>query len=195
MPPRKSSVLHSIDLTVTWRNLNTLPLSSKAKDLTWRIAHQVLPLRTFLYEFGITRLTVCPFCERLPETLEHVLVNCQIVSTLWQHVDKWVEQLLGRPFVVQAMHCIYLCFATELGKINTTLAITTSELINAIWSRRNEIVFDKKRHGTQDIEFLFLHRLRTRIRADFLRLPRADFTRTWNNVFVTINKDKLEILF
>lgn len=75
-------------------------------------------------------------------------------------------------------------FKTFLGfRIATVLS---SELLYAIWIVRNEVVFDHKRKSTIDIERLFRHRVRWRIKTDFVRLNRQAFIDLWCKAYVLV---------
>ena len=74
--------------------------------------------------------------------------------------------------------------------------VLSSELLYAIWINRNEVVFDHKRQGTIEIERLFRHRVRWRIKTDFVRQHRQSFLDLWCNakVLALLQSDRVVTL-
>jgi len=62
--------------------------------------------------------------------------------------------------------------------------VLCSELLYAIWLIRNEVVFQHKRRSTIEIERLFRHRVRWRIKTDFVRRNRQTCLDLWCNADV-----------
>jgi hypothetical protein len=194
--PRVENIVHNIDFNVTWKALNNPLLGPKPRDVAFRVAHDVLPVRVFLSRIHVPVQTVlCPFCKIAEECIEHLLFNCIKVKPIWRIVESWACQLTFSSFVLNSDMISFFIFPPCPDTVKSVLSIVFTELTFCVWTRRNEIVFDRQQRSTRDVQNLFLHRLHTRIKADFFRLPRTIFTDLWtqNAVFASVDTDTLQI--
>ncbi|KAE8699223.1 hypothetical protein F3Y22_tig00110584pilonHSYRG00317 [Hibiscus syriacus] len=58
----------------------------KVSGFVWKAEHQRLPVTTELEKRGVlcTDNSFCSFCNRVPETINHVLCHCECVWQVWQ---------------------------------------------------------------------------------------------------------------
>ena len=83
---------------------------------------------------------------------------------------------------------LYFNFPASVGAPAAgLLARLFSEVLYSIWIKRNTVVFERAKCGPRDIKFLFLYRLRVRIKADFLRLDDVQFQEAWSGVAAEVN--------
>ncbi|XP_071704175.1 uncharacterized protein [Rutidosis leptorrhynchoides] len=60
---------------------------------SWRVVQLKIPVRSELDKQGIDLHTIlCPLCEHHIETIDHALVNCQKVSSIWIQLLDWWNQ-------------------------------------------------------------------------------------------------------
>ena len=57
------------------------------RDVTWRIAHQIIPTQSLLYKYNTSRNIKCYLCKRQPETISHLFYECRTLSGLWSFVE------------------------------------------------------------------------------------------------------------
>jgi len=167
-----------IDFCQTWKAVTNRMVTPKARELSWKIAHGVLPVNDYLQRLHIIRHNRCPFCG-LPETLAHLFFACKEVRFLWRWVERMMTGISGKSAKIGVA---YVLFKQELnfnGWDATTLLVLSGELKLAIWTQRNRVKYDKIKLGGTDTLRLCIHMVRQRIQADFVRLCRQKFTNLW----------------
>ena len=134
----------------------------------------------FLHRFNIVNSPTCVFCGRQPETLGHLFLHCVIVRPIWKQIKPQLCRLAGGHFDLTEDLIFYFQWPSFVPeKAKAPLTVTFSELIYSIWLKRAEVVFRDCCVDTRSVAVLFMHRLRTRIKADFSRLARQDFVDLW----------------
>jgi exonuclease III len=177
-PPRIMNKHPLINFTQTWNAVTNRFVSPRARELNWKIAHGVLPVNDYLYSLQIIRHNRCPFCD-LPETLAHRFFACREVRLLWLWVDRLISEIAGKPFAADLNYVLFQR-TMDLGtEDRTTLLVLSGEAKLAIWTQRNRVKYDKKRLFSRDILRLFIHAVKSRIQADFVRLDRVTFENIW----------------
>ena len=180
--------------TRMWPALGDKLFDPRARDLLWRIGHEILTVRQTLKMRGMNVPQQCGLCNRHDESVEHLFVFCPVVAPLWHLVNAVCSVITGCSTPLTVDEVLYL----QTQRSNVTVyrrpvVLVTSELLGAIWSARNANVFKHRRQATPDIKALFLHRLRARIKADFSRLPREVFASVWcvSAALCVVNNDSL----
>ena len=90
-----------------------------------------------------------------------------------------MSNVTGQPFVVTQDVALYLQNDIHNTEHLKLFLIVCAELKYAIWTQRNRRKFDGKNPLTVDIERLFLYYVRSRIKADFVRLDNDSFANLW----------------
>ncbi|GJV43554.1 RNA-directed DNA polymerase, eukaryota, reverse transcriptase zinc-binding domain protein [Tanacetum coccineum] len=127
--------------------------------MIWKVSLNRLATRPNLSVCGVDIPSLsCPFCDSVNEDVEHVLINCKMVSLVWKKVWSWWN--LPLPSV------IYLSFSISdiaNGNIKTHGCSNVAKAINevfqislwAIWNWRNRFVHaledDKEAVKNEDI--------------------------------------------
>ena len=180
-----------------WQALSDKLLDPRARDLLWRVGHEILTVRQTLTMRGMNVPQECGLCNRHVESLEHLFVFCPVVAPLWHLVNRLASVITGISTPLTVDEVLYL----KTTRSNVTLyrrpvVLVTSELLGAKWSTRNGNLFQHRRHSTADIKSLFLFRLRARIKADFSRLPREVFASVWcvSAALCVVNNDSLTMM-
>jgi hypothetical protein len=62
----------------TWQNLLQAHTSPSARDLAFRISHEILPTKLKLNYFGILKNTLCEICEQTEENTEYFFITCPV---------------------------------------------------------------------------------------------------------------------
>nr|GEZ36853.1 RNA-directed DNA polymerase, eukaryota, reverse transcriptase zinc-binding domain protein [Tanacetum cinerariifolium] len=88
-----TSPLPTTSSPTRWNNL--IPL--KVNVFTWRTANQRLPTRSNIDFRGIDVHTViCPLCEEVTESEEHIFFLCGIAKEIWKGLVDWWNTLLQK---------------------------------------------------------------------------------------------------
>ena len=53
------------------------------KNFQYKLLHRILPTNLFLYKIRQKDTSLCSFCNREEETLEHLFFNCKITYQFW----------------------------------------------------------------------------------------------------------------
>ncbi|KAG1937627.1 hypothetical protein F2P79_018086 [Pimephales promelas] len=60
-----------------WRNAAHPALQNRLKDLSWMVAHEILPVRAVMHSRGMAKNSTCPRSGcGFPETVQHLLWEC-----------------------------------------------------------------------------------------------------------------------
>ncbi|GJR77131.1 putative RNA-directed DNA polymerase, partial [Tanacetum coccineum] len=121
-----------------WNNL--IPL--KVNVFTWKTANQRLPTRSNLDFRGIDLHSVlCPLCEEVTETEEHIFVSCGIAKEIWKGlVDWWNIHRITVTCLTDAINLADMVLLTAAAKMFFDTAVQAT-----LWRFRNETIFASKR--------------------------------------------------
>ncbi|XP_071686815.1 uncharacterized protein [Rutidosis leptorrhynchoides] len=91
-----SNLINTLKYGVHSRNLS-LPrnkyVPQKVFIFSWRVIQLKIPVRSELDKKGIDLHTIlCPLCDHHIETIEHALVDCHKVSSIWTQLLDWWNQ-------------------------------------------------------------------------------------------------------
>ncbi|CAN1759869.1 hypothetical protein LINPERHAP1_LOCUS7303 [Linum perenne] len=80
-----------------WKELWDIQLPPKTLHFIWRVAKDVLPLRSTLRRRRIAVPVECGLCGRNEETKRHIFAECEVAEDCWRHANLWgeVEELLA----------------------------------------------------------------------------------------------------
>ena len=184
-----------MNFEVAWKNLNDTLFCPRARDVLWRVMHNALTVRAFLHEIHVDVRPQCVLCQAENETLDHLFLQCPIVKPVWTFVNRRLGGVIGQDVRLTWKEIFYLNFDRPLDPYKRVLYLTTSELIRAIWTSRNRAAFCFTKQTAQDIQALFLFRFRSRLKADFHRLPRDVFNAVWcrNNSLCAADSEELKL--
>ena len=94
----KHESIHGAISDIEWRCIFNLSRSVNSrnyvKDIQYKILYRFLATNMLLYKMKKVVSKNCSFCNIAPESLEHLLYNCNIVLNFWlQLFGKWNEHL------------------------------------------------------------------------------------------------------
>lgn len=169
-----------------WSALEVKTVSPKARDLSWRLGHNILPLAAKLYALNVYSSPECSFCSEPFETVKHLFVECWMASKLWRAMSRLcvvgfevtgnfnigpAEILLNRIQNVPAIsnnRDVFLVLLTEMKGI--------------IWSQRCCRRFDNEFLNAKQIWSVFCNKIKQRKSLDFKRFKKKHFDNTWGKV-------------
>ncbi|XP_054482791.1 LOW QUALITY PROTEIN: uncharacterized protein LOC129115036, partial [Anoplopoma fimbria] len=70
--------------STVWRNVNHSALPNRLRDLSWMVAHEILPVRAVMHSRGMSAHSTCPRpgCGA-PESVRHLLWECSAAVDQW----------------------------------------------------------------------------------------------------------------
>ncbi|XP_052397178.1 uncharacterized protein LOC128011137 isoform X1 [Carassius gibelio] len=128
-----------------WRNAAHPALQNRHKDLSWMVAHEILPVRAVMHSRGMAKNPICPRsgCNS-PETVHHLLWECSTARDLWAKTGPLYFPCLpvgGAQFGYQlAILGVGRGLKDLTAQKFTSLWLTLNVIKDAIWATRNLLV-------------------------------------------------------
>ena len=69
--------------------------STKLRDFQYRVLHSTLVTNDKLSMWGIINDESCSFCHNAPETIIHLLIECETSKKLWSEVTGYLYDISG----------------------------------------------------------------------------------------------------
>lgn len=162
-----------------WSNLSSDIVSPRARDLSWRLAHDILPNASKLYKFKAVKSPKCAFCVQ-SETARHLFFACDVASELWRRLTRLVGRAFGPNFVMSSIDVLQSRIPALLqgGQRSLYMALT-SELKEVLWQSRCRVIKENQTYDTDKIWQFYLSRIGGRCRLDFKCLKRQRFVDIW----------------
>ncbi|XP_044074896.1 uncharacterized protein LOC122886585 [Siniperca chuatsi] len=129
--------------STVWRNVNHSALPNRLRDLSWMVAHEILPVRSVMHSRGMSAHSTCPRpgCGA-PETVRHLLWECSAAVEQWATAGSLQFPCLPAREVLTAQLVLYGVShrkqipARDFAKQWLTLAA----IKDAMWTSRNLLV-------------------------------------------------------
>lgn len=118
----------------------------------WKVAHNILPSKSFLNSrFRIGNL-VCSWCNQELEDQNHILWYCQGAKEVWENISAWWEVNLVSISLQGNLEAM-LGLVTE-SMCSQAWEISIAAVLWSLWLARNDRLFNDAVHKTSDIVFL-----------------------------------------
>ncbi|XP_045569118.1 uncharacterized protein [Salmo salar] len=128
--------------TTVWRNVAHPALLNQHRDLSWMVAHEILPVRAVMHSRGMARTSACPRpgCGQ-EESVRHLLWECRAARDLWKEVGPLISPCLPAGEDLTPQLVLYGVGRRPIPpKAFTKLWPTLTCLKAALWSSRNLLV-------------------------------------------------------
>ncbi|XP_019163454.1 PREDICTED: uncharacterized protein LOC109159798 [Ipomoea nil] len=122
-----------------WHKLWKLPIPPKVKNLLWKCARAILPVKEILKVRRVWIGGGCTFCGYPLETIEHLLCDCNTAQQVWDDSDI----LRGRS--VQGL------MEDLLGTTMLDEAIRMAAVFWTLWNARNDQIWKAEYKHTQSL--------------------------------------------
>ena len=99
-----------------WSSMYTSPVSKRAGDIQWRLAHYSFPSNVFLKRLNLALSDECPFC-RHSEDIFHAYVGCQRLVPLFQLLN-FLFQRFGLCF---SFHYFVYCMPESCKNVGSQI--------------------------------------------------------------------------
>ncbi|KAL3991377.1 GINS complex subunit 3 [Sarotherodon galilaeus] len=134
--------LSSGEATDVWR-LDAPILSNKLRDLSWMVAHGILPVRSVMHSRGMSTTSMCPRpgCGA-PESVRHLLWECSAAVDQWAKAGSSQFPYLPAREVLTAQLVLYgVSQGTKVQRKDFEKQwLTLATIKDAIWTSRNLLV-------------------------------------------------------
>lgn len=126
-----------------WRLVNHPILSNKLRDLSWMVAHGILPVRSVMHSRGMSATSMCPRpgCGA-PESVRHLLWECSAAVDQWAKAGSSQFPYLPAREVLTAQLVLYgVSQGTKAQRKDFEKQwLTLAAIKDAIWTSRNLLV-------------------------------------------------------
>jgi hypothetical protein len=183
-----------VNFNLAFRNASSAFLCPNLRELNWKIIHQILPLNSLLYRYHVLykrKTYLCCFCKNLPDTLNHLFINCTYIRSFLLHVQN-ILKIVSQNIPVNAESILFLQFSPPTFSAFFHLVLSVYK--HTIYYFRNILYYEKKFHTPQDFIAFFNAYLKTRMKADFFRLNKTHFTGFWPPELFKIENENLVCL-
>ncbi|KAJ9564748.1 hypothetical protein OSB04_000714 [Centaurea solstitialis] len=138
----------------TWLNA----VSKKVCIFAWRSKLRRIPARVELAKKGIDLdSTLCPRCSCEEESVDHALVNCTKVKSLWSLIGRWWKLDIEACNSLEAIWELSSQWGCN-GKGSQRWLTTSWCILYLIWSERNKLVFGQINNSLDDLFLGFQRR-------------------------------------
>ena len=130
------------DAITVWRNVGHPVLSNGLQDLSWMVAHEILPVRAVMHSRGMSTTFICPQpgCGA-PESVRHLLWECSAARDLWAKAGSLQFPYLPAREVLDMQLMLYGVSHQKFGKKDfAEMWLTLATIKDAIWTSRNLLV-------------------------------------------------------
>ena len=128
--------------STVWRNVNHSALPNRLRDLSWMVAHEILPVRSVMHSRGMSALSTCPRpgCGA-PESVRHLLWECSAAVDQWATAGSLQFPYLPAREVLTAQLVLYGVSQTAIKKNDFAKQwLTLAAIKDAMWTSRNLLV-------------------------------------------------------
>ncbi|XP_023182564.1 uncharacterized protein LOC111606284 [Xiphophorus maculatus] len=130
------------DASTVWRNVSHPVLPNRLQDLSWMVAHGILPVRAVMHSCGMSATSICPRpgCGA-PESVRHLLWECSAAVDLWAKAGSLQFPHLPAREVLEPQLVLYGVSQQKIKKKDfAEMWLTLATIKDAIWTSRNLLV-------------------------------------------------------
>ena len=165
---------NNIDHRQIFNNLKKSFLSNEARDLVFKIIHDILPLKLKLTLYKIINNMGCTFCNKYQETIDHLFFKCDEIKLAYNAMLELTgfrslsEDNIRRGSIFESSNPYFT-------------SVIVGEYLYNIWLTRNQVNFNKASFNKKQILDVFLVKIKNRIKMDQRRFIMQEFQKRWGN--------------
>ncbi|XP_021991990.1 uncharacterized protein LOC110888791 [Helianthus annuus] len=120
-------------------------IPKKVNCFLWRLVLDRLTTREALQLRHIPLTSIsCPFCNNAVESVNHLLVSCDLAQQIWTVIFQWTKLSLPR-YTLSVVQLLELILSHKCNKIKKrSLYVVVAATCWKIWLTRNDIIFKQK---------------------------------------------------
>jgi ribonuclease HI len=118
-----------------WKLVWGLKVSRVVQHFLWRACNDILPTKEKLHRRGITADALCPICGLEPETIIHILWNCESAKDVWSECCRAIQKYSS---IEVGFASLFEIMADKLTAEELQMMVGVAR---QIWLRRNAVVF------------------------------------------------------
>ena len=108
------------------------------------IIHNILPTRCSLFRAKLSESDSCRACQTEPETLPHMLFQCNITSAFWIDFQQWWFERTFQAFQLNECNVIYGWYNdTQFKDVLNYVALVAKYLIFSCFQDNTAVTFDR----------------------------------------------------
>ena len=96
LPLKRNCLTKYPHSAIDWEKVYSLPfgssMESKLREFQYKILNCIVFKNEKLFRFGITQSSLCTFCQKEDESIEHLLFSCKESCEFWKHVLSWLRK-------------------------------------------------------------------------------------------------------
>ena len=86
----------SINWDKIWKNIHNHFFTEETKSTIWEQIHLNF-YTTYKYNTWHNTLQPCPLCNKIPEDVFHIILDCKFTNTMWLHLEKTLLKITPTP--------------------------------------------------------------------------------------------------
>ena len=152
-----------------FKNAKKFSLSVYQHFIQYKLLHRKIVHNKLLHKMGISETPNCLFCD-IPETIEHIYLECVNAIQLWSKTENWIKNLGYHHFKISDIEKIFGEKHNDLLKHTVVLSI-------------KDVIYQKRKTGKKfflaDVKRAFqknIHILKTK---DSLNQKESSFDDDW----------------
>ena len=175
-----------------FKQIHDIFIDTFIRDLNWKIAHNVLPVNSYMYKYGIIRNKNCYFCKK-EETLFHLFFESTIVKPVVILLENVLSLITGKTHRISLHHILYHDQDALTKHMQHLRNYLYSELKFVIWILRNKAKHEHRHITTDNITHYLINRISIRCKTDYNKLPIQEFENFWtvNSIICKIENNEL----
>ena len=83
--------------TLEWEEIYQIPfkvaIDSRSREFQYKILHRYLATNKFLHKIGLVPSSLCTFCKKESESIEHLLLKCEYSDSFWRELINWLNTM------------------------------------------------------------------------------------------------------
>ena len=196
--PKCISTFPQLNFKKIWHNMYLNCIDSHARDVYWKIIHEVIYVNYFLFSKRIRKENQCPLCKTQVETINHLFLECKFVNPLNKVVLSLIRQITNNQITFSELVFRFHILPKLPKRITEICLILLTESRYVIWLNRNLVKYENKTLCWSSLLSQFLARIKLRILADKHLMDFYTFLDNWcigDGVFCVIDLFTEKITF
>ena len=192
--PKCETIFPDLNFKCIWKNMYLPSIDPQARDVYWKVIHEVIYVNYFLFNKHISKENQCPLCNSHIETINHLFLECKYVGPLNKVVLSLIRQITQIQITFSELIFRFHILPKLPKRITEICLILLTESRYVIWLNRNLTKHENKTISWYSLLSQFFARLKLRILADRQLMSFQNFIDNWcisdgdsNGVFCTID--------